>query len=313
MSTGAVQLRMPNSEHLYDQVFANHRSRPRMVTAGSASGRLAICGAGPSLAEQLAAVAHEPGDVWACNSALPYLCDRGVRVTHGFTIDQGLGMLATGEWDRVFDVTYLLASSVHPDLVEHLADRPLQMFHSFLGLPAPANWIERDGFGSYEDWLYRKLYDASICVGAGLNSVPRAISLAVAMGYTDIRVYGADCACRVNPPEPPTADPTPAYTAWLEQLVMYADGRSPAIYGPHEAMLRYAIDGDVWFTRTDMGISAEHLVKLDREYPGRITYVGDTLVSALQRQSDTFWADMPRLNNLTSCVENLHRPDPVGV
>lgn len=239
-----------------------------------------ICGAGPSLRDAVLPAADE---VWACNSALPYLMDRGVRVTHGFTIDQGDIMLADTEWARTFPVGYYVASSVHPSLVAHLRaeGRAVTFFHSFLGIPSPADWVEREGFGSYEDWLYRKLYPSSFCVGQGLNSAARAVCLALALGCTRIDVYGADCACTPDGPPIPCLPGEPGYADWLDSVTMYADGRTPRWFGDDTPMAEANINGRRWHSRPDMVVSAMRMLDLQMVYPDRITYHGDTLLQAI--------------------------------
>lgn len=279
--TAICQLSMPAQDGFYDQVIANHRGATRMAQMGTHAGRsVVICGAGPSLREADLPPADE---VWACNSALPFLMDRGLRVTHGFAIDQGRAMIAETEWARPFDVAYYLASSVHPDLVRHLRDagRDITFFHSFLGTPEPADWIPREGFGSYEDWLYRKLYPASICVGQGLNSAARAICLALAMGFDWIEVYGADCACVPDLPAIPCLPGEPSYAAWLDGAVMYADGRTARWYGDDTPMVEATLEGRRWHTRPDMAVSASQMLRLQREYPNRIVFRGSPFLDAM--------------------------------
>lgn len=280
--TAICQLSMPNQSGLYDQVIANHRGATAMLTLNARAGQtIVICGAGPSLRD---AVLPDADEVWACNSALNFLMARGERVTHGVTIDQGRAMLDGWEWGRSYPVGYYLASSVHPDLVAKLrADgRALTFFHSFLGVPAPEDWAPREGFGGYEDWLYRKLYPASCCVGQGLNTVPRAVCLALALGAASIEVYGADCACAPDGEPVPCLPGEPGYAEWLDSLVMYADGRTPRWYGDETPMAEAELGGHRWHSRPDMVVSAMHMLELQRVYPGRITYHGDTMIEALR-------------------------------
>src|SRR5690348_4703131 len=106
------QLLMPNYDHLIEHITTNVkwvRSAKEMVALNGHAGQTVnICGAGPTLADQLDTLrtlhAHQ---TWACNSALPYLQDQHVPVTHGFAVDQGIEMLNPEEWERTFDVTYL--------------------------------------------------------------------------------------------------------------------------------------------------------------------------------------------------------------
>lgn len=279
-------LTVPGMAQIPDYIRANAKHARSMAEAGQGKGRsVSICGAGPSLAGMTVAPTSE---VWACNSALPYLRDRGDRVTHGFCIDQGEAMLGAEEWQRTFKVEYLLASSVHPSLVAHLrrAGRSLRFFHSYLGIPDPEGWTGRE---SQEMHLYRTLYPTSVQVGYGLNSVPRAVCLALVMGYDAILVHGADCACAPADPMPPM-DST-AYDAWLAELVVYAKAR-PWPFG-RTIMAEGLVDGRTWVTRPDMVISALHLADLAERYP-QVRLMGDTLPAALLRDPEAR-AEMPRI------------------
>jgi hypothetical protein len=144
----------------------------------------------------------------------------------------------------------------------------------------------------YEQHLYRTLYPTSVQVGYGLNSVPRAVCLAVFLGFASIKVYGADCACAPADPMPPVN--SAAYAPWLAGLRIYPDRPFPAHYGQTlMAQSARPIGGRYWVTRPDMVMSALHLVELARMFP-QITLMGDTLPVALQRDPDAL-ANMPTI------------------
>jgi hypothetical protein len=257
-----------------------------MLTFNQYEGKsVSICGAGPSLQDHEIANTDQ---VWACNSALPYLKEKGIRVTHGLCIDQGEEML--GEWDKTYSVTYLLSSTVNPKLTEHLIahKRKIVWFHNYCGIPNSEGY---EGDVSEEMDLYRKLFPTSLQVGHGLNAVPRAVCLALALGMT-IKVYGADCAARPDQPKMPPID-SPDYEDWMKNLVLYADGRNALdCYGKHSPFAEAPdIKGRRWHTRPDMVISATHLLDLERTYPGRIELIGDTLPNALRGIDE----NLPRL------------------
>jgi hypothetical protein len=301
--TVQCELRIPESAHLYDNIRANAAGDPAVVRANSHTGqRVVICGAGPSL--RAVTALPDADEVWACNSALPYLMDHGLRVTHGVTIDQGEAMLGDAEWGRAIDCEYYVASCAHPDLVAHLRahGRRITFFHSFIGQPNPPGWAPRlDSAGavvdSQEMWLYRSLYPESVQVGHGLNSVPRAVCLALAMGFRDIQVYGADCGVPDGDPMPEYG--TPAYAEWMAGLVLYADGRTAgACYGAGDPLAEGTIGGRRWHTRADMVISAAHLLELQAGFPGRISYVGDTLPNAMHFDDPEFMVAWPSLTGI---------------
>src|SRR5678809_346096 len=266
------QLRMPDHGRFYSQIEENAKYAKRVLSADCHTGKsVVIVGAGPSLAQEYDRL-PKADHVWACNSALPYLMDRKVRVSHGFAIDQHDAMLEPHEWARTFDVHYYVASSVSPKLVEHLraAKRKVTFFHNYLGVPEPDGWnplgVGMPAGTSYELYLYRTKFPTSIQVGHGLNSVPRAVCLAIATGFSSITVVGADCACAPDSPPMPMIN-TPEYAAWMESLVLYADGRTASTYGTDAIMAEAPnIDGRRWHTRPDMVISAKHLLDLERAY-----------------------------------------------
>ena len=307
------QLSLPEKDTLYTHIRENAPFATRMAQQDSQRGKtLTICGAGPSLAVEAPTIG--PTDhVWACNSAVNYLRRGGFRVTHGFAIDQGEAMLGEHEWATTYPMPYYVASSVHPQLVQHLlaAKRKLTFFHSFLGLPDPDGWEpnpERPGV-TYEMTLYTTIYPTSVQVGFGLNSVPRAICLALFLGYDRIVVYGADCACAPDsPPMPALNDPN--YAAWLASLVMYADGRCAIQYGADCVMAEAVIDGVRWHTRPDMVMSAVHMADMVKQYP-QLVLRGHTLPNALLRQTPEFMADMPRLDGELGSVEGFGRAVPL--
>jgi hypothetical protein len=295
-------LELPNLDHLFDHIRENAGMVSQVVAGNTHTGRtLTLCGAGPSLAENHSRLS-ETTDVWACNSALPYLADRGLPVTHGFTVDQGEEMLGPVEWARTFDVVYLVGSSVSPKLAKHLrtSDRRLVWFHNYLGLKNPEGWT---GEQSYEFHLYCSLYPPAPQVGYGLNAVPRALCLALWMGYDHIQVIGADCAAKPNGNWMPPFD-HPSHKDWLASTQLYADGRSALdAFGPSVVMVQSefeSVTGDPstmtrWHTRPDMVISAMHMAQMAKQYAGRVELVGNTLPNAMTDKSEEWLATIPQL------------------
>jgi hypothetical protein len=326
---------MCDEDKLFDHIMDNARYAKKMVNGiGSKKGkRLIICGAGPSLRQYVTEpVRWHAHEVWACNSALTYLHDHDVRVTHAFGIDQSLGML--DDWQRTFDVEYLVASSIQPKLRDHLlsAGRKLRWFHNYLGLPdppdwkPPADWVRPLPQLGYELFLYQTLFQDSIQTQYGLNAVARALCLGATLGFSKIRIYGSDCAGVMKPLPPhlaayldtPSGQPlagTPDYAEFMDHLVMYADGRTALdVYGPLGTIVRSPkMEGRFWFTRADMAITAQHLVDLINWYPeGRIELVGDTLPGMLKRMGPEFFAGtstMPRIDGKGNVVGFTATPE----
>lgn len=294
------QLQMVNQDKLFDQLKANAPHAKNMVQRNQYAGKtVIICGAGPSLAQHhdwlWDTKAHQ---AWGCNSALPYLKDHQLPASHGFCVDQGIEMLGAAEWERTWDVTYLVATSINPKLREHLqhANRRLVWFHNYLGIKnpdgweAPKDWQKPSPDAGYEMYLYQTIFPPSVQIGYGLNSVPRAMCLALWLGFSTIWVVGADCAAAPNQAPMPTMvrvtdgtiAPNPAYAEWLAGVPLYASGRSiKTAYGAEAVAVEGMIEGRRWVTRTDMLITAKHMVDMALSFPDKIHLIGDTLPNAI--------------------------------
>lgn len=331
--TLSCQLTLPEQENLFDHLKYNskvvkHTVGPAMSKRGK---KLVLCGAGPSLREY---VNESPrwfaDEVWACNSAVTYLMDRDVRVTHAVAIDSSDGLLQ--DWETLYDLEYIVATSIHPKLTDHLvaANRKLRWFHNYLGITdppdwkAPQDWIDKytaGGFSrepykwSYEVYLYDHLFPPTCQPQYGLNVVARALCMAVWLGYDKIRIWGSDCAgVIVGSPQMPEFDKdnpspeflewfakyrmpdanSPEYEDWMKTLIMYADGRNALeVYTKNGAIVQSPLlNGRHWHTRADMMVTAEHIAHIMRMDPleGRIELMGDTLPGALLKQTQDFWA-----------------------
>jgi hypothetical protein len=269
----------------------------RMVELDSNKGQhVVICGAGPTLRQHAAEYCAQGDQVWGCNSAATWLYEHGHRVTHGFTVDQTPQMVE--EWVTAPPLEYLLASSVHPHLLQYLTGKGHQtrLFHNYVGInKAPVAYDGR--MMEFEDWLYAALYPNTIKAGSGLNAVTRAIDVAHYMGFEKITVLGADCALDVKRPLPDgVAVGSPEHLAWLEQdVVMHANGDHAMAHGATPMTITGEIDGRVWTSKPDMIITAVFLVHMKRRLKDRLHLVGDTLPAAIQHKDDAFLNRLPAL------------------
>lgn len=301
-----ITLQNPVSDYYGAFIFGNalHVPGPEaMVQPGEAKGRtVLICGAGPTLNDHIAEYAGTTTDLWACNSALPWLLSQGYPVTHAITVDQTAAML--NEWETAPDVEYLLCTTVHPFLTEHLVEkhaRRCRWFHNFVGIAKPPVEYCECGHDShdgpcqcgcetyrpyrmaYEEWLYASLFPPGIRVGAGLNTATRAIDLALTMGYDQVTVLGADCALRVRAPLGRDVEPnSPEHKLWLAGTVMHADGGNALASGATACTIGGEIDGRWWETKPDMMLSAVFLLRMQDAIGDRLKLVGDTLPNALR-------------------------------
>jgi hypothetical protein len=259
-----IEMRSPVGNHLQAYATANVKTRPLRVALEDAfkGETLALCGAGPSLPDHINGVDR----IFACNSALPWLVERGVPVTAGVGIDQTRGMIT--EWADPPDVPYFLASTVDPELVKHLQShgREVVFFHNCVGFKDEFKWYCEHWPGTY-------------LVGRGWTVVGRFIGLAEWMGFERIDIYGADHAFSGAAPrgtpagahDTTHANGTLASEAYTEPLIMEGE-----------------IDGRVWRTRPDMLMAAVDLARQVNESDGRIRLMGDTLPAALLDKDDAF-------------------------
>ena len=263
-----LEITNPTFNQAPAHIAANARFKFLVPKRDTHRGRvLAICGAGPSLKDQYQRL-MSGYDVWACNSALIWLADRGVPITRGCAIEMSDIMLHT--WRNAPVVPYLLASCVHPHLILGLLQRgvtDIVMFHNFLG------------FGDNEFKMYAA-YPETIVAGMGLNVVNRLIQVGDYMGYDRIDVFGADCALGED-------------GAW------HMDGST----GDKRQILTATINGRKWATFFDMAYSAGALVWQKRVLRNRLRIIGNTMPAAIladpryKRDPDRFLQLLPSFND----------------
>lgn len=254
----AIQFTNPLADQFKAFCVANRkRCAIQMARRNAFPGEsLALCAPGPALADAIRDGALEGFDqVWACNSAVTYLADHGVRVDGAVGIDQTLGLKR--EWARVVDTTYYVASSVHPETIAHLVGKGarLRWFHNACGIPNELSY-------------YRRQWPRPSCVMShGANVCPRTIGLAFWMGFATVDVFGANCALGDND-------------------VAHANGESATDAYGAQFISQGVIDGRVWRTRPDMLLAAVDLARFTRTHP--VTLHGDTLANALVDKDDGF-------------------------
>lgn len=310
----------PMSDHFAKFIFRNATECEKVVEEDLAKGQhIVICGAGPTLADHIKDYL-DADQIWGCNSAAIWLANEGYPVTHGFTIDQTPHMCT--EWyEPPAGLKFLVASTCHPHLIEYLKSEgaDLTFFHNFVGLKGPpvkfglcqscngmADTTDeacpscggplKRGAMSYESWLYVTLYEATVRVGSGLNSVSRAIELAVFMGAGKISVLGADCALRASEPAPAMIG-SPEYKRWIEGVQMHVDGGNALKSGATAQTVEAVIDGRYWVTKPDMAITAVFLAEMKKHYGDLLDLVGDTLPNAIMDKPDEWLDRLPSLSD----------------
>lgn len=139
----------------------------------SQKGSISICGFAPSLKDYWPLV---KGDVMACNRAHDWLIERGLVPKWCLLMDP-LEIIA----DMVTPhegVTYLVASRCHEAVFEKLKDSRVIVWHAAGDKPIMPILEEK---GVMEP-----------TVNGGTACVTRGMVLAIAMGYTDVHIFGAD-------------------------------------------------------------------------------------------------------------------------
>lgn len=138
---------------------------------------VSLCGAGPSLSDTLDKL---KGDVFAVNSAIGVLLDRGIVPKYAMIWD-------CAEICEKFavphpDVTYLVASRCHPAVFERLKDCRVVVWHA-------------DGDHNILPFLEEKNVMEPLVKG-GTTGITRGLYVAYALGYRDFHVFGADSSYR---------------------------------------------------------------------------------------------------------------------
>lgn len=135
---------------------AINAGRQRIKPGSCIGRRLAVCGGGPLLADELDTLRNWSGDIWAINYTVEWLQDRGIQSTL-FTVDP--------QPFKTSAQSAILSTLCHQDVFDQLGDRALA-FDS----------IETDANG----------------LTGGTASASRAPAPAILLGYRDITFFGCE-------------------------------------------------------------------------------------------------------------------------
>lgn len=266
-----------------------------------------ICGAGPSLKDTFLPTYAEtsPDAVWGCNSALRWLWQEKLPVSHGFACAGEEGLL--DDWKPFPPVQYYVSSGIWPVIPQLLDRRHRRVWFYHVILSRKAGFADESAERTY----YAKHYLSALCVmpTGGFNVTNIAVAVALGMGFARILVAGADCCLALSPePRPDQEDGTlddaayaEANLAWKGRQRMYVDGRDPVTaFGPNVVIPDGVIAGRRFASRPDMLLSAVHLVRLAQRFRHQVELVGDTLPNWLLRVPEPEWIDlMPRVEGET--------------
>lgn len=141
------------------------------------TGRLHICGAGPSLADSF----HElEGDVLACNSAINFLLDNGIVPRYAMIWDASPLLVNFAVPHQ--NIIYLLASRCHTSVFDRLKECSQVIWHAG-GDYDIHGVLERNGINEP-------------MINGGSAAVTRALYLGYALGYREFHLHGADSSYR---------------------------------------------------------------------------------------------------------------------
>lgn len=116
----------------------------------------------------------------ACNSAIGWLDDRGLRVHSAMMFDADPVLCAFAR--RIEGCKYYLASRCDPSLFEKLEGMDIVVWHA-MGDDGLVEMLEEKPLPAHKH---------GPCILGGSAAVTRAVYLARAIGYTDIHLHGAD-------------------------------------------------------------------------------------------------------------------------
>ena len=140
-------------------------------------GTMVIVGSGPSLADYADEIRQhrkEGRPIMAIKGAHEWLIERDIVPDLAVSMDSQATSLRFFK-SRRQDVCYLLASKVHPDVFDHLADCQVVRWHGWMGDDSD------------------KLAPQGACmVGGGSTSGLRGITLAWLLGFRRVVLYGFD-------------------------------------------------------------------------------------------------------------------------
>lgn len=152
--------------------------RPSLVVH---DGQMVIVGSGPSVSEYADEIrGHRAAGrpIMAVKGAHEWLIEQGVPPDVAVSMDSQSRSVKFFKSKRQ-DVSYLLATKVHPDVFDHLSDCQVVRWHGWMG-------DESDDLAP----------PGACMVGGGSTSGLRAITLAWLMGFRRVWLYGFDSCLR---------------------------------------------------------------------------------------------------------------------
>lgn len=150
---------------------ASARAIPHCTVGPARKGKLAIVASAPSVADYVDVLKDWDGDIWGINGAFAWMLHREIKPTGFIGVDPE-EMLKDYLIEMPADVTYYLASQVHPAVFDHLKDRNVRLWHM----------SDRE----------TKWPIGSTLVQGGSSCLTRAPWLACMLGWENVHIFGGD-------------------------------------------------------------------------------------------------------------------------
>ena len=303
-----IKFRNPNSPFLHRHVMrAAERGLPFIEPRRHYGEPFIITGSGPSLLESdhldfMRDSIRRGAVLIACKESIRMLAERGFTPRYSVSMDPGPEQVR--KTHLVDGTTYLLASSCHPALYDHVlrGGHPVEVFHSACGATEyryiPGAVVGRSDKDEdltlagnieirnpdndavltpvvrivqrCEQTLYKTLFaaDQQFIASGGLTVVNRALAVAEYFGAAHTTMVGCNYGYR-------------SYQTY------YADGMVEKAGNAGTELNDEALtDGRIWNCRPDQLVSAHALY--DRIRSGRLTVLGDSLANSIANRERSF-------------------------
>lgn len=206
---------------------------------------IAIVGYGPTLRETWEQI-REFKTIFSCSGAHPFLIERGIVPTYQVAVDPLPGNTVRLIGQPHPDVKYLICSTCHPDVFDHLEGYDVTVWHSFPG----------------EEEALRILPRGEWALTGGCDVGLRAIAVAYFLGYRNMHIFGLDGSS-------PTND----------------QGRHAGAHpNPLQATATVEVNGRTFYTTPSMLEAARTTEHELQQLPGiQPTFYGDALIQTLAK------------------------------
>jgi hypothetical protein len=146
------------------------RALPLCIRRVPRKGKVAIVASGPSATDYVDLLKSWDGEIWGINGAFVWMMRRGIKPTAFVGLDPE--PILKDYLIDCPDVTYYLATQVHPDVFAHLEGKNIRL------------WFPADGQVKYP-FGAQLVYGGTTCLG-------RAPNLAYMLGYREVHIFGCD-------------------------------------------------------------------------------------------------------------------------